>query len=297
MTLIQHPTRLSSSDRRHVYNLFRRMHYRHIHLDWRDLHQWLSSPMLRCWVIRRHGDVDSLLGATVHIARVSTAWGFDHTKIAWLRFMLPADPFGRDASLDALWQELKADLASSNVKRIALLSMEPWTGNIVKRWGFEQTTSVITLRRPRQLGIETHNNKTDYQMRSATSKDMAAIADVDAHAFSPIWQYSEETLRIAAAQSVSVSMLDYQNQVVGYQLSTLHSGSGHLARLAVVPEYQGKGYGKALVNYALRQFLQRNVYTITVNTQKDNIRSQRVYQRLGFKEIDHEVPVWELSLN
>ena len=46
----------------------------------------------------------------------------------------------------------------------------------------------------------------------------------------------------------------------------------------------------------LRFFQQRGISLITVNTQADNLRSQRLYHRLGFEVLGPSAPVWTLDL-
>jgi ribosomal protein S18 acetylase RimI-like enzyme len=66
--------------------------------------------------------------------------------------------------------------------------------------------------------------------------------------------------------------------------------------LAVTPEAQGKGIGSALVADALRRFFRRGIYTMTVNTQANNHRSQRLYHLFGFERNGNDLPVWSIRL-
>jgi ribosomal protein S18 acetylase RimI-like enzyme len=84
--------------------------------------------------------------------------------------------------------------------------------------------------------------------------------------------------------------------VLGYQLSTSHSRDGHLARLAVLPDFQGRGLGGMLIGEMVRFFEGRGVTTLTVITQEDNLASQHLYRRLGFDYTGHRVPVWSINL-
>jgi ribosomal protein S18 acetylase RimI-like enzyme len=67
---------------------------------------------------------------------------------------------------------------------------------------------------------------------------------------------------------------------------------GHLARLAVLPAYQGRGVGYALVNDLLRQFVFRGIFRVTVNTQADNHASLRLYENMGFQRTGESYPVY-----
>ena len=70
----------------------------------------------------------------------------------------------------------------------------------------------------------------------------------------------------------------------------------HIARLAVSPKWQGKGFGSALVREAMQYALDMGFSQLSVNTQSDNQRSQRLYLSLGFKDTNHAYPVWQKQL-
>jgi ribosomal-protein-alanine N-acetyltransferase len=128
------------------------------------------------------------------------------------------------------------------------------------------------------------------------SHDVEAVATLDANAFEPIWQLSRNALVDAQRQAATFTVAEIDNQIVGYQLSTWHLESGHLARLAISPDLRGQRIGQQLVIQMLHFFAERQVHSITVNTQADNTSSQKLYQRLGFQPTHHVVPVWETLL-
>ena len=55
--------------------------------------------------------------------------------------------------------------------------------------------------------------------------------------------------------------------------------------------------GRALVADTLNFFFRRaGVSGVTVNTQQDNLASQHLYERMGFRPTGNRVPVWTLRL-
>lgn len=56
-----------------------------------------------------------------------------------------------------------------------------------------------------------------------------------------------------------------------------------LEMLFILPEAQGKGYGKALVNYAVRNC---NIYKVDVN--EDNVQAYRFYLHMGYEVIGRD---------
>jgi ribosomal-protein-alanine N-acetyltransferase len=118
------------------------------------------------------------------------------------------------------------------------------------------------------------------------------MVDVDHAAFSPLWQLSYSDLFHAQRIATRCTLAVKHDRIIGYQLSTMYRQTGHLARLAVLPEHQGTGVGAALLDNLIRYFIGRSVRTLTVNTQGTNTRSQRLYTRSGFRRNGYDLAVW-----
>lgn len=281
------PARLAERDHRRVAQLFRQAPRSHLHLDWRTLEAWLGNPALRCWVLREGGQASALLGATLHQP-------LDGPPVAWVRMMVPT-VMGRDPALHGLWDALRDDLQQYGVGQAALMALDDWAARQVQSWGFTRTNAVVTLRRSAG-GVPPAPAPPLALREIATYADLDAVAALDARAFAPLWQYSRETLMVAQQHAATFTVLEERGALLGYQLSTRHTGSGHLARLAVEPDRQGEGLAGVLIGGVIRHLETHGIHVLTVNTQEDNIRSQRVYQRMGFEFTGHNAPVWTLDL-
>ncbi len=233
--------------------------------------------------------VQSLLGATIHVPPEGNG-----EPAAWLRFAIPDQATLADTTLDPLWEVLYQDLLEAGVTQIGLLIYNEWIEQPIARWGFERTNAVVTMQRKR--GDIPLQHQSQAAIREARHADLESIALLDAVAFEPIWQYSSQTLAIAAGQSASFTVLEQDGEILGYQLSTQYPGSCHLARLAVHPAVQGHGFGGRLVGEMLQFFQERHVRTTTVNTQEDNVHSQHLYKRFGFEFTGERAPVWTRCL-
>jgi ribosomal protein S18 acetylase RimI-like enzyme len=88
----------------------------------------------------------------------------------------------------------------------------------------------------------------------------------------------------------TVAVLD--GKIIGYQLSTSRIGSAHLARLAVLPAYQGHSVGQSLVGDLLSHFSNSGIDEITVNTQSDNAASLSLYKKMNFQPMGESYPVF-----
>jgi ribosomal protein S18 acetylase RimI-like enzyme len=58
----------------------------------------------------------------------------------------------------------------------------------------------------------------------------------------------------------------------------------HFDILLVDKRYQGKGYGKIMIQYALEYFKKQGAKELTIGVNRFNISAQRLYKSVGFKE-------------
>src|SRR5690606_22478105 len=115
--------------------------------------------------------------------------------------------------------------------------------------------------------------------------DQARVLALDRAAFAPFWRLDEAGLAEALSATASVHFQvarDAGGDVVGHAACGRTGPNGYVQRLAVAPEHQGRGVGAALLVDGLRWLRRWGARDALVNTQEDNARSLRLYQRLGF---------------
>jgi ribosomal protein S18 acetylase RimI-like enzyme len=122
--------------------------------------------------------------------------------------------------------------------------------------------------------------------------DLRAVEAVDWQAFDPLWRNSISSIELAYKQHAVATVAEDDDQLLGFQISTASPMGGHLARLAVSPQAQGKGIGYALVRDALDQFERRGALRVTVNTQAENTVSLALYEKAGFQPTGETYPVY-----
>lgn len=274
---------VSTYERRHrraVLDLLTTSSRTHTHLDWHETGWWLDttqSPVRLAW----------LDTALVGIAAVSTPQG----SVSWIRLLGVADHAPARRVLHALWDTLCEELPGIGVDTVHLLIMSDWLVPHLSELGFAFEDEIITLRRD-SLTFPVIERARNPAIRAAAVSDLERLVTVDSKAFSSPWQLTLQDLRQAIRLAMSCTVALHNDLVVGYQLSTLYQQHGHLARLAVAPEFQGQGIGSALLEALIRQFLKRGVHILTVNTQSTNKRSQALYARYGFERNGYDLAVW-----
>ena len=159
--------------------------------------------------------------------------------------------------------------------------------------GYQENERVVLLEWHREEIPQIEN--TEVIIRPMNLGDMKLIHRIDDSAFVPLWKNSLNTLGVAYRQAAMASVAEVDDVPVGYQISTATPVGGHLARLAVLPEFQSQGIGYSLVRDTLVHFYRRGAERVTVNTQQGNSTSIAMYEKAGFKATGESFPVYLLS--
>jgi ribosomal protein S18 acetylase RimI-like enzyme len=252
----------------------------HRHLDWHAPLDWLgSSPFV---VAESNG---RLVGAL--------AFPEDPPGAAWLQVFAAASGKPVREIWEPLWVRAFAMLEDSGKRlTLAAIPMQDWLVNLLKLSGFKLTHEVVMLVWKYDQPLE-HLSPLPYPIRPMLSSDLDQVRRVDELAFRDLWQNSRASLEKAFNQAAIATVVEDQTGILGYQISTLSHMGGHLARLAVLPTYQGRRIGYALVHDLLRQFIGRGTLRVTVNTQGDNLVSLSLYDKMGFLRTGEVYPVYE----
>lgn len=258
-----------------------RAYWLHQHLDWLDSLALLDRPPFLLAMHR--GEAVGCLVCPP-----------DLPSIAWLRLFAVSKSLSPEMLWEQLWPAAIESIVSSSVTRTAALLSVKWLAPILEVSGFTKSNDVVFLEwMDREVII---NPLPSGELRSMQKDDLPHIAEIDQRAFRLIWQYTEETLNAAYGQAAYATVIEVDQRPIAYQITTSSMYGAHLARLAVDPNWQGHGFGNALVSDVLRKFSRRGDIRISVNTQVDNYRSLQLYEQLGFHRTEATYPVYEIHL-
>lgn len=268
----------AEEDRQKISNL---LHFElrvHRHLDWRTPLEWLgSSPFI---VGEEQGRIIGALACPV-----------DPEGVAWLQLFVAST--GRPVAdiWQPLWSKALSVLEPQHGLVLAAIPMHDWLVTLLKQDGFALANEIVVLQWGYDQPLERFVGPS-VTIRPIQPGELEQVWRVDAGAFKVLWQNSLSSLELAYQQSSIATLAEDETGIIGYQISTTSSMGGHLARLAVLPSYQGRRIGYALVNDVLRQFVFRGIFHVTVNTQSDNLASLRLYEKVGFQRTGESYPVY-----
>jgi ribosomal protein S18 acetylase RimI-like enzyme len=137
--------------------------------------------------------------------------------------------------------------------------------------------------RPNSRSAGSRSNRAP-RLRRGRRSDRATVLEVDGVAFDPFWRFDAAGLDDARAATPNsrFRVADSHGEVVGYAITGRAGLLGYLQRLAVRPDRQGEGLGRALVVDALRWARRHGASSMLVNTQETNARALALYRKLGF---------------
>jgi 8-oxo-dGTP diphosphatase len=135
----------------------------------------------------------------------------------------------------------------------------------------------------------------DFVIRPAETADveelMALVHLIPANRALTREQLGEVTLRIREANGVEVFVAQTLQQppiLIGFLalsiVRALTEGRGFINDMAVLPTYQRRGVGAALLEAALRRAERLNLHHVMVNTDRANERARAFYSASGFAE-------------
>lgn len=283
-----------------ITRLLREAPYSHIHADWHFPADWLGLPTFvvapisssenekRTFSARLFGSQKSLAGCLAVTA--------DPKPAAWVRIAAVAEKARGRELLASMLSAVLDPLQEDRITQIAWLLVEEWPELWLPDLGFEKINEVITYSK---FGTKSPpiSRPSGLVIRSVESADLAVLAEIESRAFEPLWRHSAWGLALARQHTISFDVAEIGQKVVGFQFSSSTLRGAHLSRITVDPAVQNSGIGSALLAHALDGYARQGISQVTLNTQLDNVASQKLYERFGFQQSGERFPVWNLPLS
>lgn len=136
--------------------------------------------------------------------------------------------------------------------------------------------------------------------RRARPRDLDRVLDIDVRAFDEFWALDERGLADAVRATPSSRYRvvgDRNGHVRAYAVSGRAADRGYLQRLAVDPDHQRGGLGRALVVDGLTWLRRCGARSAMVNTQERNQEALQLYLACGFTEEPSGLTVLAMDLD
>ncbi len=265
-------------DQRALSEMMKTSTFVHYHLDWRPPMSWIgTAPFL---VLEGHSGLISALACPPEPPRV-----------AWLRLFVTDGQIPAQDAWNILWEPASLILSRRIGITAAAIVMVREMIPLLEGSGFTTLQQLVFLEK-NDVEMGTAKQPEEVFVRPMLTQDLPVVEAVDASSFDPLWHNALADITRAHVRAFMASVAEIGGVIAGYQISTRNSLGVHLARLAVVPKFQGHGVGSALVQDLITRSGQRGIQRFTVNTQSDNSASLSLYSKLGFFATGERYPVY-----
>lgn len=254
--------------------------YVHQHLDWLSIDSQIDQGNILCLEINEHLSALLSLSSSSH-----------HTS--WVNLFAVRN----DREADLRWEQLftpSIERLCVDITPIDIYTIATWdwySRLITNRQDFTFSLNIVTLECDitKSLVLEP---EPIHPIRTFSNRDNMNVYAIDQSAFQPPWQLDNQNLTAAWEQSTFSRIIEIDNQPAGYILAASSDGSCHLSRIAIKPEFAGKGYGSLLLSSLIDHCQHKKIQRITVNTQETNLASLQLYKKFGFELTGERIPVF-----
>ncbi len=191
--------------------------------------------------------------------------------------------------VDQLLPPLEEAALAKNLSKLVYIGNAVWLIEELWQRGFKTQEWVISLERS-GMAIPPTPSLPAF-LRPAQKNDIQTLINLDGLTFNEVWHHAVGNIADALFDDSSFVLAELDGQIVGYEWCELYAPRAHLTRLAVHPDYQGRGIGAQLLHRAIIDALEQGVNQITLNTQENNYRSLALYQRFGFRATKQRMPM------
>ena len=120
-------------------------------------------------------------------------------------------------------------------------------------------------------------------LRPMERNDITVLAEIEAAAYEFPWEL--ETFRSCFKVGYHCWIGERAREVVAYGISTIGAGESHVLNICVAPSWQGRGYGRAILEKLIAEATRFKADTMFLEVRPSNLSAIRLYQNMGFNEI------------
>ena len=128
--------------------------------------------------------------------------------------------------------------------------------------------------------------------RTIRLEDFDTLKNLWEEAGLKLYPYEEEKARFEAMLKLNpdlMTILETEGQVIGCVLGAFDGRTASVHRLAVLPEFQKKGYGAKLMEDLEQKLKNRGIMKISLQVHVSNQKVIEYYKKKGYKEMDYAI--------
>ncbi|PHM22960.1 ribosomal protein S18-alanine N-acetyltransferase [Xenorhabdus ehlersii] len=116
-----------------------------------------------------------------------------------------------------------------------------------------------------------------------TPVDLPAAFQIEqaSHAF----PWSEKTFYSNQGERYLNYKISQNDQIIGFAITQYVMDEATLFNIAIHPEYQSRGYGRALLAHLINILPEKQINTLWLEVRRSNQAAIRLYEEMGFNEV------------
>ena len=122
---------------------------------------------------------------------------------------------------------------------------------------------------------ELHTGITPMRLES-----LSEVMRIEAEAH--LFPWSEKIFQDCINANYSSWVYLYEQQVIGYSITTMAAGEGHILNICVDPAHQGQGYGKLLLENIFDTAMKNDIKVVFLEVRPSNLVAITLYEKHGF---------------
>lgn len=125
-------------------------------------------------------------------------------------------------------------------------------------------------------------DEKDVFFSNMTLEDLPSVLEIERALFIDPWPEKAFIEDIENPFSKAVVIKNHEDIIYGYIIYWRAADEIHILNIAVHPQKQRKGYGKMLLEYAIKDGILSNFNYIVLEVRMGNIPAQELYKKYGF---------------
>jgi len=132
-----------------------------------------------------------------------------------------------------------------------------------------------------EMVMENKSLDKHFSIRSATANDLESILEIERLCFDSQWSPGQ----FSASLRDTFLLFEEQGKILGFLIacSCNLARRAIIMRIAVHPDYQGRGIASKLITAALDQFRQRDLKCVELDVEIVKNGARKLYEKFGFK--------------
>jgi ribosomal protein S18 acetylase RimI-like enzyme len=119
-----------------------------------------------------------------------------------------------------------------------------------------------------------------------TSKDIMQAAYIHSEIFEREFHESEELMQnVLESDSMVCYGAKLEEELIGMCNVSYGKENASIFGYGILPGFQGKGYGKGLINYVLKQLMKEKIGEVTLQVSSNSKNAMKIYNFLGFQVV------------